>query len=78
MKTKTYGKANSLTRAYFFIKNRFVVSETTKRILRKSQLEAYIPGITRNEKIGAMGVIVCILTPGTNWAIPIFWKVMLK
>jgi len=68
MKMETYGKANILMRGYQAVKNRFVIGEQTKRIL--GSIEAYIPKITAKEKIGAIGIIICILTPATNWMIP--------
>jgi len=76
MNLKTYGKPNKIKRTFQVVKERFVINPKCRARLKVKGIEQYTPKVSRREKIGAIGIATCIATPGTNWAIPIFYNVM--
>jgi hypothetical protein len=66
-----YGNKNHLQKVLTNIKNTRTINPLLSTLLRSKGLRAYIPKLNKF-KIGFVCgcVLLCVLTPATNWAIP--------
>ena len=67
-KMKTYGKQSIIKRELLNLKTRFAINPIIEKRFNKNGVGLYVPQLNKARVgIGVVGLVVCVITPFTNW-----------